>query len=475
MLADAFQDRLRYSVATDFLIYSGKIWEDNQPKAHALMHDLSDMQLEEAEEGIIRWKMKVEEIGLDEVIALFGRNACNHMTDEQKDVFFKRQEAANYKKLAMQYRQSRNINAALEEVKPMVQIRPEELDRDPYLLNTPEATYDLREGLRGKREHDPEDYVTRITAVSPDRKGAERWEAALDTFFRNDAELKEYVQMVAGMIAIGEVRREEMIIAYGEGRNGKSTFWNVLGKVLGTYSGSISADVLTKSCHRNVKPELADIRGKRMLIASELEEGLRMNTAMVKQLCSTDRIRGEAKFRAPFDFDPAHTLILYTNHLPKVGAKDAGIWRRLIVIPFQAKIQGPADRKNYAKELFEKAGGAILSWMIEGAEKIIRKEFRLELPKCVQEAIGQYRQDNDWLAHFLDERCLREPTLSEKSGELYAAYRRHCAETGEYTRSTTDFYTALDAEGFTRVKTAKGIVVHGLSLMPFPTEGFLAG
>ena len=85
----------------------------------------------------------------------------------------------------------------------------------------------------------------------------------------------------------------------------------------------------------------------------------------------------------------------------------------------------------------------------------------------MKEAIGQYQRDNDWLAHFLEERCLREPTLSERSGELYSGYRRFCAETGEYTRSTTDFYTALDAEGFTRTKTEKGMIVWGLKLSPF--------
>ena len=467
VLADAFSAHLRFSTATDFLTYNGKIWETNPPKAHALMHNLSDMQLREAEDAIERVKDQCDEAGVTALLEQYGGNALMHMTEEQKQLCYKDAEARDYKKIAMQYRQSRNIKAVLEEVKPMVQIRPEQLDGNPYLLNTPSGTYDLRKGLRGKQPHNPEDYLTRLTAVAPSKEGEALWQSALDTFFQGDQALKDYVQLVAGMIAVGEVRREEMIIAYGEGRNGKSTFWNVLAKVLGTYSGSISADILTKSCYRNVKPELAEIRGRRMLIASELEEGLRLNTAMVKQLCSTDRIKGEAKYCAPFDFDPSHTLVLYTNHLPKVGATDAGIWRRLIVIPFQAKIEGKADRKNFTKELLDQAGGAILSWMIEGAEKIIASQFHLLRPPCVEAAIGQYRSDNDWLAHFLDERCLLEPTLSEKSGELYTQYRKSCAETGEYTRSTTDFYAALAAEGFEKRKTSRGILVEGLHLKPW--------
>ena len=113
---------------------------------------------------------------------------------------------------------------------------------------------------------------------------------------------------------------KRQVIAYGEGRNGKSTFWNTIARVLGTYSGNMSADTLTVGCKRNVKPELAEAKGKRMIIAAELEEGMRLNTSNVKQLCSTDEIYAEKKYKAPFSYVPTHTLVLYTNHLPRVGA-----------------------------------------------------------------------------------------------------------------------------------------------------------
>ena len=87
-----------------------------------------------------------------------------------------------------------------------------------------------------------------------------------------------------------------------------------------------------------------------------------MNTANVKQLCSTDEIYAEKKYKDPFSYTPTHTLVLYTNHLPKVGAIDKGTWRRLIVIPFDAKIEGSADIKNLP---FEKIGAEmyeLLRW-----------------------------------------------------------------------------------------------------------------
>lgn len=160
--------------------------------------------------------------------------------------------------------------------------------------------------------------------MDPTTAGADIWQDALNTFFLGDRELIDYVQEIVGLAAIGKVYIEALIIAYGEGRNGKSTFWNTISRVLSTYSGNMSADTLTVDCKRNVKPELAEAKGKRLIIAAELEEGMRLNTSNVKQLCSTDEIYAEKKYKDPFSYVPSHTLVLYTNHLPKVGAMDAG-------------------------------------------------------------------------------------------------------------------------------------------------------
>ena len=195
-----------------------------------------------------------------------------------------------------------------------------------------------------------------------------------------------------------------------------------------------------------------------------MEEGMRLNTSTVKQLCSTDEIFAEKKYKDPFSYVPSHTLVLYTNHLPRVGAMDAGTWRRLIVIPFHAKIEGSGDIKNYADYLYEKAGGAILTWIIEGACRVIAKDYHIEQPKVVQDAIARYRENNDWLSHFLADCCEVDKANTEKSGELYNTYRSYCMQVGEYTRSTTDFYAALEGAGFERRKSKSGAVVYGLRL-----------
>ena len=308
-----------------------------------------------------------------------------------------------------------------------------DLDKDPVLLNTPRATYNLEKGIAGEQPHDPFDLITKITECSPGDEGMDIWLEALETFFCGDTELIEYVQKVIGLAAIGKVYEEFIIIAYGDGANGKSTFWNTIARVLGTYSGKISSDILTMGNKVNAQPEMAELKGKRLIIASEMQEGVRLNTAMVKQLCSTDEIQACKKYKDPFHFVPSHQVVLYTNHLPKVGANDDGIWRRLKVIPFNAKIKGNSDIKNYADFLYEKAAPAIMKWIIEGAEKVSKTDHKVEDPKCVKDAVAAYRDDNDWLGHFLTDCCDVGKDLEEKSGEFYQQYRAYCRGSTDWT------------------------------------------
>ena len=463
ILAREYKDKLRYSPATDFLVYNGSFWEESQPNAQGIAQELTARQLEEAEVEIQKAITEMNSNGAWSLIAAMGpKKASVQFNKEQARSFEKYEQAEVYRKYAIKRRDTKYISAALKEVRPMVQVEQSMLDSDEFMLNTPYETINLVTG--GCLNHKAEDYITKQTTVSPNEEGKDIWLDALNTFFVDDTELISYVQKIVGLASIGKVYVEALIIAYGEGRNGKSTFWNVVSKVLGTYSGNMSADMLTVGCRRNVKPELAEAKGKRLLIAAELEEGMRMNTSNVKQLCSTDEIFAEKKFKSPFSYVPSHTLVLYTNHLPRVGAVDKGTWRRLIVIPFDAKIEGQNDIKNYTEYLFENAGGAILSWIIEGAKQVIKDEYHIDAPKRVQDAIAAYKENNDWMKHFLDECCEIDSTFTEKSGELYTAYRAYCLRTGEFTRSAGDFYSVLEIENFQKKKTKKGIIVYGLRL-----------
>lgn len=454
---------LAYTASMGFLCYNGRYWEASDVKADGLAARFLDRQLRDADETLASARGTLTASGVpEELVAIGGRALEKEITREQRPAYIAYVSALEYRRFVLQRRNMKFVKSALDAAKPMLEMATSDFDADENLLNCPDGTWNLRTGER--REHDPSDCLTRMTAYAPGDEGSDLWEAALELFFRGDRELIRYVQQTVGLCAIGAVYQEAMIIAYGDGSNGKSTFWNTVSAALGSYSGLISADALTVGCRRNVRPELAEVMGKRLLIASELEEGARLSTSVVKQLCSTDEISAEKKYRDPFRFRPTHTLVLYTNHLPRVGASDRGIWRRLIVIPFNAVISGAGNIRNYSKYLLDHAGPAVVRWILEGARSVIAEDYAPVIPPCVLDAVAAYRGENDWLTHFLEDCCELGDAFQEKSGELYAAYRSYCARNGEYARSTSDFYRAVEQRGFVRHRLKQGSFVLGLRL-----------
>lgn len=465
VLSREYGDELKFTAATDFIRFDGEVWVEDKQMAVGACVEFLDLQLQDAKDCIEEAQKALVKAGYDESAVKQGSKAiAKDIKADHLGIFYMLVGAEKYLAFVMKHRDYKYITSALNVSKSMLTIKVSDLDKDPVLLNTPRATYNLEKGVAGEQPHDPFDLITKITECSPGDEGMDIWLEALDTFFCGDAELIEYVQKVIGLAAIGKVYEEFIIIAYGDGANGKSTFWNTVARVLGTYSGKISSDILTMGNKVNAQPEMAELKGKRLIIASEMQEGVRLNTAMVKQLCSTDEIQACKKYKDPFHFVPSHQVVLYTNHLPKVGANDDGIWRRLKVIPFNAKIKGNSDIKNYADYLYEKAAPAIMKWIIEGAEKVSKTDHKVDDPKCVKDAVAAYREDNDWLGHFLTDCCDVGDGFTEKSGEFYQQYRAYCIQSGEYTRSTTDFYAAVEKAGFVRRKGMNGTLVYGLKL-----------
>ena len=464
VLSNEYGDVLRFCEQTGFLCYDGTVWETSVSAAVGATEEFLDLQLADAELLMFQTKQALLNAGVSEDLISNIKKAAKDLSGNLLELLNAYIRAQNYHTFVMQRRNMRYVNSAMQAAQPMVHVKYEDLDHDPYLLNTPGATYDLRHGLAGRREHKAGDYLTKVTLCDPGEKGKDLWEDTLQKTFLGDQELIDYVQMVMGLAAIGHVYIEALYIAVGGGKNGKSTFFNSIAHVLGSYAGSISADTLTVGVRRNTKWEITELKGKRLAIAAELEEGQRLSTSILKQITSTDPIQGEKKFKDPGEFIPSHTVVLYTNHLPRVGATDDGTWRRLIVLPFHAKFTGKSDVKNYADVLVKNAGPAILSWVIEGAEKVIAAGFHLKRPGVVQKAIDEYKAENDWMSHFMDECCELGDAFMEKSGELYDTYRTYCDRVGEFIRNKAEFYAELKNRGITSKRTKKGVLVRGIRL-----------
>lgn len=450
-LADTFGEVLRYSAATKWLVYNGKRWEESEEKARKVIHKFTDLQMKEARK-MLKKARKEQDVAAE----AGNEDAMKAAKAEEKD-------AKAYRSHILNYRKTQRINATLTELAPSVVIDVKELDRDGYLLNTPEGTVDLKTGEM--RPHDSADYCTKITACGPSKQGAEEWSRFLEQVTGGDKGLENYLQICFGMAAVGVVKEEKLLIPFGSGGNGKSTTCFAVHHVLGDYAGSIKPEALIiRKTGKNY--EFADLRGKRLVLAAELQEGQRLDTSAIKRISSIDNIRAEKKYKDPFEFAPSHTAMLFTNHLPKIGSNDRGTLDRLVVLPFKGRFRDTeGEIKNYAGVLADRCGGAILSWVIEGAKKFIEGSFRLPECEAVKEATAEYTQSADWLGPFLEDMCETDLHYSQRAGKLYERYRAYCSEIGEsYIRSAADFRAEMEKKGFLWRKSTSGAMYHGVRL-----------
>ena len=448
LFAHEYGGEIRYNPAIGWLVWNGRKWEASPLAIKERYMEFMKKVLQCAKNEITQ---AYANTGTD--VAVSGRTRAE---DENENAI--KDAIANYKFINRMCTNNKMV-AVLNCVDSLLKIDVRDLDQDPFELNTPRGIINLKTGLVGI--HRANAYCTKMAKASPSNEGMDLWEECLDSVTQGDAEFKDYLQAIAGGMLIGKVYAESMFIAYGDGANGKSTVFNAIYEVLGDYSGKIPAESLTTRA-KNAKVDLAELLGKRFVLASETEEGQRLSTSMLKQIASADEIVGEKKYHDPFVFVPTHTLVLYTNHLPRVGSNDKGTWRRLIVLPFNAVIANP--QRDFGEKLMKRSAGAILQWAIEGAKKFIDNNFQLPHCKVVEEANGEYRDANDWCSTFVEECCIVGDAEKVLGGVLYKAYRAWAVETGEYVRCNRDFADTMHRAGYKTKRTNKGTEWLGLSL-----------
>ncbi len=451
VFSTVFKNKLIYCRSLGFLTWTGQYWLENDLGALTLAMDLSEKMLEDSQNDLTTAH---SELAVAE--SLQNANRIRHAKDVLK-------QAQEYNRHALRTREAPKILRMLELAKPALHKELDKLDSNPFILNTPSGFVDLRTG--NMYPHAAEQLCTKITNVSPNTNGYQMWLNFLQWVTCSNKDMQDYLQMIVGMAAVGKVYQEALDMAIGCGNNGKSTFFNTVNTVLGTYGGNISPEVLTTS-RSNKSAEIMTLKGKRLIVAAESEEGEYLSSSMLKRLVSVDRITGERKYRDPESFTPSHSLVLFTNHLPKVTATDNGTWRRIRVLKFNATIQPQNDIKNFGDVLLSHSGGAILDWIIKGSVKFLQNGCNLITPQCVIDITNQYRHNNDWMKNFIQERCECEQTKSCMSGELYSVYRSWAESSGEITRCKQDFNNELKNQGFSSHRVKKGVIWHGISLLP---------
>lgn len=318
-----------------------------------------------------------------------------------------------------------------------------DLDADPYLLNVANGTLDLRTMELSK--HNPADRLTKVTvaAYDPDVKPGE-WQTFLSTVLP-DRDVRGYVQRQIGVALLGKVVEHILSIWTGTGANGKSTALNALCWALGDYASTAEPDLLLHRSNAHPTGEM-DLMGRRLVVVTETDEGRRLAEATMKRLTGGDAIRARRMRQDFIEFEPSHTAVLVTNHLPAVSGDDPAVWRRIRVVPYDVVI-AEDDRDPQLGERLQQAAEEVLSWCIAGWSEYQR--IGLAEPDAVLTATGEYQTDSDAVGRFIAEECVTgSPVVKATTAQLFDAWQAWRVHDGAPELTSKSFGKALDRHGY---------------------------
>ena len=256
---------------------------------------------------------------------------------------------------------------SLAESEKGIPIMAEQFDADPLLFNCLNGNISL--GSAKLLPHNREHLITKLAPVHYDRSATcPIWKAFLYRIMAENQRLINFVQRLVGYSLTGKVNEQILILLFGTGANGKSTFMEIIRALFGDYAQQTDFSTFLLQKYDTIRNDLARLKGARLVSAIEVDSGRKLAEGLVKQVTGGDTITARFLHREYFEFKPNFKIWLATNHKPEIRGSDYAIWRRIKLVPFDVTIpEEEQDRQLLSKLMTELDG--ILTWAVEGCLK----------------------------------------------------------------------------------------------------------
>ena len=287
-------------------------------------------------------------------------------------------------------------------------------------------------------------------------------------------ELREYLLTLMASCLEAANREQAYYFMTGSGGNGKSKLVELMRYTLGDYLTSLSTTALTRKRPDSgaANPDIIKVKNKRMIIMQEPDSNEPLNTSRMKQFSGEDDVEARGLFQDQETFKITGKLFMSCNKLPPIHTMDNGTWRRIRVIPFEARFVDPGDTSyDPSKYVFYKdftLDTKLKSWRQSFFSLLVHYyETRylrggLNPPPVVMQVSNQYKYNHDSFAKFFESCVRKEPEAEEitltKVYKAYTAWYTNLAGASGKKVSADEFKTSLqDKLNVAITKSIRGI------------------
>lgn len=399
-------------------------------------------------------------------LAISARELENEVValgDEYKKDAWRFQGKAAQERLsfATQLESQRSIEQVVKAAKRHCTFDGQSFDADPYAFNVENGTL-LLDDVSEIVEHDYAHWITKRAGACYDPETTcPRWAKFIDWLADRDSEIVAFLQELLGTALIGQNPDRVIIVLHGPGKNGKSVILKIMRAIFGDYGQDAPSDLLMQKSAGGASPELARMKGVRLLCLDDPDIGNAQTTAIdnLKRLSGDQNIVGRALYGKHTEFRGVMTPLIAWNKVPDLhGGGGNAIWDRLAMFEFH-KRPAKADPNLEAKLLSEREG--ILNWLIEGFERR-SKRGGLLWPNAILDTKQSLRDKKDSAGEFVQRRVTSVSGQRVKANDLYAAYEawckahqldlhdrrrlKHCMEQAGYAQRKISTMQWIDAE-----------------------------
>jgi P4 family phage/plasmid primase-like protien len=372
-------------------------------------------------------------------------DAASDCTDDKASEKFKVRAKALQDE-ALQSKGLRFKKAAIEllRAQPECEASSSIFDARDDLMNFRNGTLELETGKF--REQRREDHL--MAMIQRDfRQGATapRWERFVNEVW-TDPGTRLLLKAWAGYSLSTSVKEQVFLYLWGIGANGKSIFARVLEALLGPYAVQCGIDMFIANDDAKANRETINLKGKRLAICSETEEGRRLNEVLIKSVVSPDKQVGRRLYCEVETWEPTAKVMILGNHLMRTRGGSHATDRRIRLVGCEQVFEGEQCDPGLLDKLIAELDG-ITVWAIDGYKQW--KASGLPLPAKVKADTDEYTAANDTLRPFFEDMCVSDRARETGRRKLYATYIEWARAQGEqHPLSPKTFAARVQDRGF---------------------------